>query len=266
MIRLVLTGLLLGLLTCVSAGAQRIKVELPSGFKSANQDPISESSVILSVSGDQFYGDGDRVEKNNLTSKLSEVIKRRNEPVKVVYIACQADSEYGRIVEVLSALRDAGVGQAGLIVNRGNPDNVALGAFLIEFPMPLKEGDDLSKFKPNPLMLVAAVLPDLQLELNHDKGLRRGGLCFGSAPKGFGSDPANLKFFLACLFDHRSKERAFRIGMETRNDVPLGQRIEKTVYVKAPRSAKYADVLRVIDAIKEAGANPIGLQLDDLSN
>jgi biopolymer transport protein ExbD len=52
--------------------------------------------------------------------------------------------------------------------------------------------------------------------------------------------------------------------METRTDLPESQRIEKTVFVKAPRSVKYGDVVKVIDAIKGAGANPVGLQVDDL--
>ena len=42
------------------------------------------------------------------------------------------------------------------------------------------------------------------------------------------------------------------------------ERIEKTVFVKAPRALKYGDVVKVIDAIKGAGANPVGLQVDDL--
>jgi biopolymer transport protein ExbD len=52
--------------------------------------------------------------------------------------------------------------------------------------------------------------------------------------------------------------------METRSDLPEEERIEKTVFVKAPRSLPYGEVVKVIDAIKGAGANPVGLQVDDL--
>jgi biopolymer transport protein ExbD len=51
--------------------------------------------------------------------------------------------------------------------------------------------------------------------------------------------------------------------METLNK-PEDEKIEKTVFVKAPRALKYGEVVKVIDAIKGAGANPIGLQVDDL--
>jgi biopolymer transport protein ExbD len=44
----------------------------------------------------------------------------------------------------------------------------------------------------------------------------------------------------------------------------LDQRPDRTVYVKAPRDRRYSDILAVIDAIKAAGASPIGLQIDFL--
>jgi len=66
------------------------------------------------------------------------------------------------------------------------------------------------------------------------------------------------------VFQQRKDQRAYKIGMETRQDIPIEERIEKTVFVKAPRAAKYGDVVKVIDAIKGAGASPVGLQVDDL--
>ena len=48
------------------------------------------------------------------------------------------------------------------------------------------------------------------------------------------------------------------------SDLTEDQKIEKTVFVKAPRSLKYGEVVKVIDAIKGAGASPVGLQVDDL--
>jgi biopolymer transport protein ExbD len=79
-----------------------------------------------------------------------------------------------------------------------------------------------------------------------------------------GTDLAYLQKSLLRLFERRTELRAFKVGMETRTDIPLEERIEKIVFVKAPLSVRYGDVLRVIDAVKGAGANPIGLQVDDL--
>jgi biopolymer transport protein ExbD len=47
--------------------------------------------------------------------------------------------------------------------------------------------------------------------------------------------------------------------------VPEQYRIQKTVFVKAPRSIAYGDVAKVIDGLKGSGADPVGLQLDDLN-
>ena len=41
--------------------------------------------------------------------------------------------------------------------------------------------------------------------------------------------------------------------------------VEKTIFIKSPKSVHYGDVVKVIDAAKLAGAQPIGLQIDDLS-
>ena len=45
---------------------------------------------------------------------------------------------------------------------------------------------------------------------------------------------------------------------------PMTDRIERTVFIKAPRSLDYGSVARVVDAVKLAGAYPISLQIDDL--
>jgi biopolymer transport protein ExbD len=45
---------------------------------------------------------------------------------------------------------------------------------------------------------------------------------------------------------------------------PFPDRIERTVFIKAPKSAGYGSVARVVDAAKLAGAYPISLQIDHL--
>ena len=123
--------------------------------------------------------------------------------------------------------------------------------FQADIPTQRDPNEDLSQLKPNPLTLVVSIANDLQLKLNAD---------------GIGSvnDTSPLSQRLAQLFQQRKETRAYKPGMETRGDVPEADRIEKTVFVKAPRSLKYGDVVKVIDAIKGAGASPVGLQVDDL--
>jgi biopolymer transport protein ExbD len=125
--------------------------------------------------------------------------------------------------------------------------------FQADIPTQRDPNEDLSQLKPNPLTLVVSISNDLQLKLNQDS--------MGSV-----NDTAPLSQKLLALFQQRKETRAYKVGMETRTDLPDTERIEKTVFVKAPRSVKYGDVVKVIDAIKGAGANPVGLQVDDLPN
>ena len=39
---------------------------------------------------------------------------------------------------------------------------------------------------------------------------------------------------------------------------------QRTVFIKAPKELNYGDVVKLIDAVKAAGADPISLQIDDL--
>lgn len=123
--------------------------------------------------------------------------------------------------------------------------------FKADIPTQRDPNEDVSKLKPNPLTLVVSITPDFQLKLNQD-------------PMGSVNDTGALAAKLQQTFQQRREQRAYKVGMETATNVPEDQRIEKTVFVKAPRSLKYGDVVKVIDAIKGAGANPVGLQVDDL--
>lgn len=105
---------------------------------------------------------------------------------------------------------------------------------------------------PNILTLVVTIEPDRSLKLN------------GLTDMGSVDDASKLSVKLAALFQERTKNRAYRADMLARPDLPEAARIEKTVFIKAPRGLPYGDVARVIDGVKGSGAEPIGLQLDDL--
>ena len=123
--------------------------------------------------------------------------------------------------------------------------------FKADIPTQRDPNEDVSKLKPNPLTLVVSISTDLQLKLNQD--------AIGSV-----NDTAALAAKLQQTFQQRREQHAYKVGTETATNVPEDQRIEKTVFVKAPRALPYGNVVKVIDAIKGAGANPVGLQVDDL--
>lgn len=123
--------------------------------------------------------------------------------------------------------------------------------FRAEIPTQRDPNEDVSQLKPNPLTLVVSISTDLQIKLNQES--------MGSV-----NDPSPLAAKLQQTFQQRKEQRAYKVGMETATNISEDLRIEKTVFVKAPRALKYGEVVKVIDAIKGAGANPVGLQVDDL--
>ena len=106
--------------------------------------------------------------------------------------------------------------------------------------------DDQTVAKPNPLTLVVSInKADKKITLNNNESL------------GDVTNTADLTNRLTVIFKEREASGAFREGTNE---------IEKTLFIKSPRSIRYGDVVKVIDAVKQAGAQPIGLQIDDLTD
>ncbi len=115
--------------------------------------------------------------------------------------------------------------------------------FQAQVPAEPKPEDQQNKPKPNPLTLVISINgPEKKLRLNQED-------------LGDVSDPSLLANRLGQIFKDREANGVFK---ENTNEV------EKTVFMKAPRLVRYGEVVKVIDAVKGAGASPIGLQIDDL--
>jgi biopolymer transport protein ExbD len=106
---------------------------------------------------------------------------------------------------------------------------------------------------PNPLTLVVTIDNESKLSLNQQPGM-------GSV-----NDIGKLSAELSRTFQRRTETGAYRQTFAGGANSPIADRIEKTVFIKAPRSLAYGEVAKVIDGIKGAGANPVGLQIDDLT-
>jgi biopolymer transport protein ExbD len=99
--------------------------------------------------------------------------------------------------------------------------------------------------KPNPLTLVVAISKETR------------GITLNNEPFGDVSDPSALSNRLRAIFKERENNGVFREGTNE---------VEKTLFIKSPKSVRYGDVVKVIDAAKSVGAAPIGLQIDDLTD
>jgi len=78
------------------------------------------------------------------------------------------------------------------------------------------------------------------------------------------NDVGKVASTLAAEFKERKDQQLWKENFESRAELSPDERIEKTVFVKAPQTFKYGDVVKVIDAIKGAGASPVGLQTEAL--
>ena len=116
--------------------------------------------------------------------------------------------------------------------------------FEAKVPAEPKDQQDVN-VKPNPLTLVVAINKETKgITLNNEN--------FGDV-----SDTEKLNTKLNEIFRERENNGVFREGTNE---------VEKTIFIKSPKSIRYGDVVRVIDAAKSAGASPIGLQIDDLTD
>ena len=114
--------------------------------------------------------------------------------------------------------------------------------------------------KPRPLSELNAVpnvCGDLIVRLKPDNNL------YLSNEKIGGLNETNILFAkLRQVFDERIENAVFDWRLSNRQDLPDEERIYKRVVVSTPHSAKYEDVVRIIDTIKSSGTNDIWLQID----
>lgn len=103
---------------------------------------------------------------------------------------------------------------------------------------------DPALVKPNPLTLVVGIEPDGKVTLNLE-------------PAGTTDDTRPLVKRLKHIFAERKRKRVYEPRAEAK------MKIATAVYIRAPSSARYAAVVKVVDAVKTAGGDPIGLHVDD---
>ncbi|HVE59604.1 MAG TPA: hypothetical protein VNB22_22530 [Pyrinomonadaceae bacterium] len=96
--------------------------------------------------------------------------------------------------------------------------------------------------KPNPSFLLVKLQADSKILLNTEN--------YGDF-----KNTAPLQEKLREIFKQRESFGIFRPGTNE---------VEKTVFIAAPPTVKFADVIKLIQVIKDAGAEPVGLQLEDL--
>ena len=234
-------------------------VSLPTNVKNADQDAgiEKESSLVLTLTADgklhkrQTRDVNGRVERSEAAvtdQELPGTIERSMEDKtpdrRIVYFKCDVNASYESVLKVFEAIRKADVDKVGLVViGRKDPDDPYQTAPL-NFEVRLQERIDTSVIrKPNPLTLVASVDKDGNLLLNNE-------------PKGTMPDASRVETTLKNIFKDREGNGVFREGTNE---------VEKLVYIKASKSTKYGDFIKLVEALKGSGAQPVGIQIDDVN-
>ena len=114
------------------------------------------------------------------------------------------------------------------------------------------EPRDAGPIDPNSNTVVVIIGIDSSLRLNKETDMGNVG------------DPSRLIGRLKEVFEGRITNGDIAESFADGPNRPAPDRIERTVFIKAPRALDYGTVARVVDAVKLAGAYPISLQIDDL--
>ncbi len=111
--------------------------------------------------------------------------------------------------------------------------------------------DDVTRTNPDALVVVINADATLRLNMESDVGSVQ--------------NAEKLVERLGAVFRERRENHAYAEDRAARADLSDEEKIQKTVFIKAPRGLDYGSVVKVVDAVKIAGASPISLQIDDLN-
>lgn len=217
-------------------------VELPKDAEHSVEDAgiTREAAVIVSLEKDGKMTVGDKeFTMENIVSKINEGIKKQDYAFQVLYINANKEVTYAKLAKVLNEVRKVEVEKVGFIVNPKENNDGKLGVFNVRIPAEPNE-QKIVEIKPNPLTLMISRTSDGKITLNNEvKTLDE------------------LKMILTNIFKDRENNGVFREG---------AYEVDKTVFIKPSLDSKYEDVIKLIDTVKGVGAEPIRMQIDDLSN
>ena len=173
----------------------------------------------------------DASSNKNLTDFFKTLLPTPNgktSPEPVIIVKAAAGLKFGKILEAIRSLRFSPKQKIKLRISENYYVGVPRLPAEEQFP------------KPNPNFLLVTLRDDSKILLNREE--------YGTFDK-----TAPLEEKLREIFKYREAMGILRPGTNE---------VEKTVFVAAPDSVKFGDVIKLIEKIADAGAAPIGLQMD----
>jgi len=147
----------------------------------------------------------------------------------ILIVKADPSSNYSDVLNVINAFRVSPMQKTKVEISKD------FYAFVP--PKPVKN----SPMKPNPLTLVVKLDEKMNLTLNNEE-------------KGSLNDISLLINSLKQIFKDRAQNGVIREGTNE---------LETTVFIKAPPTVKFAEVIKIAENLKEAGSRLIGLLIED---
>ena len=197
-------------------------------------DPSNTSPIIITIENDgKFLFQSHLYTLSEIKGPLDEIMDMRLPGSRATTIRASSDTPFSKLVDLMKLGRDLQ---------------------LDDFAFASSDGPDLSEAKLK-IVLDEPVGKEpraggmvLRVEISNS-----GSLSFNGLPATKVAISARLK----TIFADRTRRKVYVIG---------GKDIEKSVFIKPTLSTKLSDVLGAIELLKNAGANPIGVQIDWLKS
>ncbi len=232
-------------------------VNLPENVKYAESDYNieKESAMILTLTADnKLYKEEkqslpDKIEikeniitKEELPAKLKKFSEAMSPDKQIVYLKSDVNASYENVLQIFDIIRKSEISKIGLVgygeKNADDPYQLRYRIFEVKLPA-LPDKNNI--IRPNPNTLIAILETDGKLKLNQEN-------------LGMISDSAKLVKMLTSIFKDRENNGVL---IEGTNEV------EKTVFIRVTKSGKYGDLIKLVEAVKLSGAQPIGIQFED---
>jgi biopolymer transport protein TolR len=98
-----------------------VSVALPKEMKNPEEDPaiIKESSLVVAITADNsYYVSKEKVDIAELKDRITKAMENKKPEERIVYIKSDVNADYGSVVEVINAIRQAGIDQIGLVADK----------------------------------------------------------------------------------------------------------------------------------------------------
>lgn len=222
-------------------GAVNFPRNLKNSYRDFEIDNEISAIVTLPNNADIFYrAEKETISAETLGKKFEEywgASETLSNDTKTVYVIADSGNDYAGLVKIFELVRKNKIFNIKLVVS---PNDKADVKNVLEVILPELRRNSSEPVKPNPLTLIAGLQRDGKINLNREDNTLD-----------------SLKARLREVFRNREENGVFKEGTNE---------VYKAVTVQVSRSAKYEEIAKLVDALKEVGASPILLQIDDLSD